>query len=192
MALFSKGSAAKYFLPIATSVLFIVLIGIAIFNAMFTSKEYVADLIAGDVKRLSKIFSCIDRECKILSLEYQKNPINFLNVKEFSGSEIGPMNLAHPEKWEGPYLEDNPTMQEKEYLIVRTKKGYFITPGEGVILPNGKQVGTDIILDENADIAAMAKDPDLLLFKGKSLAAPLSIGTSVSEREAIFSLEPLI
>jgi hypothetical protein len=85
------------------------------------------------------------------------------------------MNVAHPEKWEGPYLQDNPTMLGQEYQIVRTLKGHFITPGEGVRLPNGKVIGKDIILDEDADIASMMLDVNSLRFKDKPLAAPLNI-----------------
>jgi hypothetical protein len=100
-----------------------------------------------------------------------------LNVKEFSGAEVGPMNLAYPERWEGPYLEDNPTMQEKEYLIVRTKRGYFITPGEGVILPNGKDVGKDkIVLNEDTNIRILMTDSQALMFKDRVFAAPVMIG----------------
>lgn len=172
-----RGGMMRSLVMIATIGLFIILVGISIFNAMFSSKDYVADLIVRDVNKLATIFEHIDKHCKILSFEYQKNPINFLNVKEFSGSEVGPMNLAHPERWEGPYLEDNPTMQEKEYLIVRTKKGYFITPGEGVILPNGKEIGKDnLVLNEDTNIRMLMTDPQALMFKDRVFAAPVMIG----------------
>ncbi len=85
------------------------------------------------------------------------------------------MNLIHPNKWEGPYLEDNPTMQAIEYQIVRTKKGYFITPGDNVRLPNGKIVGKDIKLDEDADITVMMSDENMLMFKRESLAVSLTL-----------------
>lgn len=172
----SKGLIHGYVVPLLTVIFFIVLIGIAVVNIPYTTKQYVGNLIADDIATLQDIFQHIDAQCTIIDFEYQKNPINFLNVKTFVGSEVGPMNLTHPERWEGPYLDDNPTMQEKEYQIVRTKKGYFITPGDGVILPNGKRIGVDIILDENADIEMMMHDPTMLMFEGKALAAPLSIG----------------
>ncbi|MCK5632726.1 hypothetical protein KAH94_03190, partial [bacterium] len=108
-----------------------------------------------------------------------KNPINFLNIEKFVGSEVGSMNLAYPKQWEGPYLNDNPTIQEKEYMVVRTKKGYFITPGQGVRLGNGKVIGKDIIIDENSEIFSMMQDETTLQFEGKSLAAPLYVGATV-------------
>jgi hypothetical protein len=112
----------------------------------------------------------------IIDFDNQKNSINFLNVAKFTGSEVGPMNLAHPEKWEGPYLQDNPTMQHIAYQVVSTKKGYFITPGEGVKLPNNKIVGKDIVLDKKANIEAMMIDADALMYKDRSLAAALELG----------------
>lgn len=117
----------------------------------------------------------IHETCRILSFDSQKNPVNFLNIKTFAGSEVGSMNLAYPGKWEGPYLPDNPTMHAREYLVVRTRKGHFITPGVGVGLPNGKIIGQDILLDEDADIADLASDPDGLMYGDKALAIELKI-----------------
>ena len=64
-------------------------------------------------------------------------------VKSFEGSEVGSLNLAYPKKWQGPYLGDNPTFQGKAYQIIRTKNGYFVTPGDGIMLPNGLVIGRD-------------------------------------------------
>ena len=58
------------------------------------------------------------------------------------------------------------------------QNGYFITPGDGVRLPNGKVVGKDIVLDKKADIAAMARDEQALMFQGKPLAHKLDIKAS--------------
>ena len=85
------------------------------------------------------------------------------------------MNLAYPEKWHGPYLERNPSVQGIEYQVVYTRKGYFITPGQGVKLPNGKIIGKDIILDENADIELMMHDDQALSYRGQPLAAQITI-----------------
>ena len=161
-----------------TILLFIVLTGMYVFSIKYRSRDHTIGLIANDVKRLTIIFKRIDDQCRILSFDFQKNPINFLNVKTFEGSEVGPMNLAYPDKWEGPYLDNNPTMQSKEYQIVRTKQGHFITPGDGVRLPNGKVVGTDIVLDEDADILHMMHDKNALRVRGVALAAPLPLGNT--------------
>lgn len=167
----------KYLIPIGTSLLLASLFVIALVNVFFRSKQLTGTLIADDVAKLAYIFKRIDQTCSIIDFDYQKNNINFLNVGSFTGSEVGPMNLTYPEKWEGPYLDDNPTMQDKEYQVVYTKKGYFVVPGDGVKLPNGNVVGVDIILDEDADIATLMRDKNGLTFQGKALAAPLgSVG----------------
>jgi hypothetical protein len=125
-------------------------------------------IIADDVAHLAEILNTIHRECTIIDFEHQKNHIDFLNVISFEGSEVGPMNLAHPERWRGAYLKDNPTIQEKYYQVVRTKKGYFVVPGEGVQLSNGLIIGKDILFDEEADIQVMTED--ILQFKKRPLA----------------------
>jgi hypothetical protein len=155
--------------------LFCIFIIIAIYNTFVSTKSYEGEIMQRDVAHLVDVLAQIEKDCKIISLESQKNSINFLNVKSFVGSQVGPINLKHPDRWKGPYLEVNPSIQSIEYLLVRTKKGYFVTPGEGVKLPNGKIVGTDIKLDENADIEAMMKDEKQLGYKGKALAAPLVV-----------------
>lgn len=172
-------------IPTLTIVLFVVLVGIALFRLFYQVRTISDEMISREVVQLVDIFKRIDKKCRIISFDYQKNHINFLNVKSFVGSEVGPMNLVYPENWEGPYLEDNPIIQGKEYQIVNTKKGYFITPGDGVVLNNRKVVGKDIILDENADIPAMMLDENALNFKGKALAAPLPVGVSAIGKVAL-------
>ena len=171
----------KAIFPVLTIMLFVVLVGVALFRMFHQIRVGSDQIIVQEVQQLVDIFKQIDKKCKIIDFDYQKNLINFLNVEKFVGSEVGSMNLAYPDQWEGPYLNDNPTIQEKEYLIVRTKKGYFITPGEGVRLANGKTVGRHIILDENSDIPALMADPEGMQFEGESMAAPLPIGMSSAQ-----------
>lgn len=139
---------------------------------LYYNPDYVSDLIVADIAQLVATFKKIDADCSILSFDAQKNPINFLNVISFAGSEVGPMNLVHPDAWKGPYMQNNPTLQSIEYMVVQTDKGNFITPGMGVRLPNGKVVGSDIQLDQDADIPAMVQNG--LLSHGNSIfAAPI-------------------
>ncbi len=168
----------RYAIPLSVVIIGCIFAVITVFNFRYRAQETAGLMMADDIQRLVGIFQQIDRECGIIDFDYQKNRINFLNVKSFVGSEVGPMNLKHPEKWRGPYLMDNPTMQEKEYLIVRTHEGYFVTPGEGVRVPSGKVIGKDIMLSENTDIGAMMLDPKTLNYDGKALAAELLLGGS--------------
>lgn len=167
-------------LPIIVALTLIAFIGITFFDTLYRAKEDVGMMIAQEVVQLRDIFHRIHKTCTIIDFDEQKNSINFLNVEKFTGSEVGPMNLVHPEKWEGPYLKDNPTMQKIAYQVVSTKKGYYITPGDGVKLPNKKIVGKDIILDQKADIDAMMTNAEELMYKDRSLAARLELGAPMN------------
>jgi len=148
-------------LPIAIAIIFV----FSYKEGMYDMQQESGLFIAADIAELRSVFKRIHKTCKILSFDYQKNPINFLNVRTFAGSEVGSINLVYPKKWEGPYLQDNPTMQGKEYMVVHTNDGYFITPGEGVRLPSGKIIGKDVLLGEDADIPAMMGDKDIFLYE---------------------------
>ncbi len=89
---------------------------------------------------------------------------------------------SDPEKWEGPYLNRNLVFEGKEYQVVRTNKGYFITPGEGVTLPNGTTIGKDIVLNETSDIAAMSQDKQPLNYNHQALAVPIQVGAQSNEQ----------
>ncbi|MGB8367070.1 MAG: hypothetical protein WCD44_01815, partial [Candidatus Babeliales bacterium] len=93
----------RYIIPISISLLLITFVVISIVNLFYRAKVTTGEMIAAEVVQLHDIFQRIHQTCQIISFDYQKNRINFLNVKSFTGSEVGPMNLVHPAKWEGPY-----------------------------------------------------------------------------------------
>ena len=162
---------------VGTSAIIIGLLIVSFINFFYRSDVVSGTIITQEVKRLSDVFKTIHEQCTILGFDSQQNIINFLNVTSFSGSEVGPMNLARPDKWQGPYMDENPTIQSKEFMVVKTHDGLFITPGNGVRLPNGKVIGKDVILSEDADIAALMKDSNALQFKGRALAQKLVLSS---------------
>ncbi len=166
---------AQAIISLAMGIIVCGLLTVSLVNFYYRAEMITGSVIADDVKKLALILQKINKECGIIGFALQQNPINFLNVISFTGSEVGSINLAHPEYWKGPYIEDNPEVQGIEYMIVSTKDGYFITPGNGVKLPNDKVIGTDIILDHNTNIGLMMYDKNLLYYNGKPLAAPLSL-----------------
>lgn len=166
-----------YFLPLIVGAGIVFFIGVTFIDTIYRAKDDAGMMMAREVLELRDIFHRIHKTCTIIDFDAQKNPINFLNVATFTGSEVGPMNLVHPDKWEGPYLKENPTMYHIAYQVVSTKKGYFVTPGDGVKLPNKKVIGRDIILDQKAKIDDMMLDPQMLMYKDKPLAARLELGT---------------
>ena len=170
-----SGVISGSLMPVLAVIVFCIFVIIAIFNTFMSTKNYEGELIERDAKMLADTFKTIEKDCKLLGFSNVKNIINFLNVKSFTGSAVGPMNLKHADRWKGPYLETNPSIQGQEYQIIRTHKGYFIVPGDGVKLPNDKIMGKDITFDENSDIGTMMTKDDQLRFKGKALAAPVDI-----------------
>lgn len=127
-------------------------------------------LIADHVALLAEKLDQINEDCTIINFEHQKNFIDFLNVISFEGSEVGPVNLAYPKKWKGPYLADNPTIQEIYYQVIKAKDGHFVAPGPGVRLSSGLIIGKDIILDEDANIPKLIVDGPLRSRRGRPLA----------------------
>lgn len=159
-----------YLLPVGSAILLALLVGIAVHRFRRDAKFIVNQTIADHVEQLASIFKKIDDSCKIINFDHEKNYIDFLNVKSFVGSEVGSMNLTHPTSWAGPYLNDNPTIQEKYYVVTITPRGWFIVPDDGVKLANGKVIGTDIVINKETNFDQLTKDPEALSFKGRPLA----------------------
>ena len=129
------------------------------------------EVIAGHIQKLQTIFKDINDCCKINAFRHEKDYIDFLNVGSFEGSVVGPMSLMEPKNWKGPYLKESLTIMGKEYQIVGTKRGYFIVPGDGVSLANGKVIGKTLVINSSSDIDSLMKDPKALLSGDKPLAA---------------------
>lgn len=160
----------KSYWPIFSSLILFTFFGFSFYKLFQQSRSIVDNVIAQDIKKLSRIFSDIEFNCNILSFKHEKNYIDFLNVTKFVGSEIGAMNLAKAQNWKGPYLKDNLSVQGYVYQIIKTKKGYYIVPGDGVKLSNKKIIGKDIILDQNSNIDELIAN-NILKIKDHVLAA---------------------
>ena len=137
------GGGFKRYFPVLSSLFFALIVVVFVFRVFYARPRIIASVIADDIKIISLALEKIDAKCNILNVEDDISDIDFLNIEKFSGSQVGPINLAYPKKWEGPYLRVNPTVQGKFYELVRAKDGLFIVPGNGVHLPNGFIVGKD-------------------------------------------------
>ena len=155
-----------------------VVIGLFVFVTFnYLSQARVANdgMIANQIKELQALFKKINDDCKIIGFRNKQDEIDFLTVGSFVGAEIGSMNLLEPDNWKGPYLNSNPTMQGKEYQIIKTSQGYFIVPGNGVSLSNGKVIGKTLIITPDSDIESMMRNKDELLSNGNVLAAHIEL-----------------
>ena len=154
------------------------------------SAHYIGNLIAQDLKRLRAIFDTIDQAAGIDDFAQQNNPINFLNIKQggFIGSNVGALYLKDPSKWQGPYLLENPSIKGIDYAVVRAAQGYYIMPGLGVTLPNGKVMGTDIVITQDTSVEPLLEDPAYFNYRGQRLAIALR-GPVAPEKEYILMPE---
>jgi hypothetical protein len=174
------------FKRIAVGFLLIGLFGVFLFEFGYTRRQRAAKKIVQDITELSALLHAIDTTCGIVKFASQKTQIDFLVAGKLVGSEISGMHLARPEKWQGPYLDANPTMQGIEYQIVHTKDGYFITPGDGVLMPNAKRVGIDVETNYSANIPLLSKINRGFGYDDMSFVSPLDINANTMNALAEF------
>ena len=168
-----RGHLFKRYFSVISTLIFGLFILIFFIRIIYSRPNLIASIIEDDVKIIMLAMKKIDSRCNILSIERDRNEVNFLNVKSFSGSEIGPLNLAYPKKWEGPYLRVNPTIQGRFYKIVKASDGWFVVPGEGVWLPNGKKMGKDVVISRKTKVSRLLEKDASLWFNKKKMAAKL-------------------
>lgn len=164
---------AKHF-SVFSSVLLVILLGLFLFKVVHYRSYYLSSVIEQDIVRIARILASVDKNCTILSINGEHTPVNFLNVKSFVGSNVGGLNLAYPQKWQGPYAEVSPTHQQRFYEIVRTREGLFVVPGQGVTLPTGLIVGRDILIDYETSVKKMLAKGGALNHNGSLLGKQLS------------------
>lgn len=160
-----------YRYPLLLGVIFTAFFAFVVVKFISQARKANDELIATQIQQLSGIFKKINESAKIIGFRHPKNYIDFLNVRSFQGSEVGPMSLLDPKKWQGPYLDENLSIEGHEYQIIVTKKGSYIVPGNGVKLANGVVVGKTLTIDPKSDIEALMRDPKALLSGDKPLAA---------------------
>lgn len=157
----------------------IVLVGIAslaLYQYFFEARRTAIIHVLNQIVEVSAILEKIDASCGITGFELDKNYLTFFNVKAFVGAAVGSMRLKHPEKWAGPYTEENPTIQDKYYYVLKTAKNeYYLIPGDGVVLSDGKILGKDIMIDPETDIQALLKKEPALWVKEQPLIVPIKL-----------------
>jgi hypothetical protein len=136
--------------------------------------QVTAQDITQDLQTLQVVFNKINSSCVITGFDNEKNQINFLTVAAFAGSQVGSMNVENPAGWQGPYMQENLTAQGKEYQIVHAKDGYFILPGDGVVLPTHKIMGQDVTVSGRVAVQPLLATE--FTYKGKPLAVQVTIG----------------
>lgn len=143
-----------------------------------SAQQWRAETALHDMEVLKDVFSRIHHDCVIVGFDQPKLTIDFLTVESFVGSQVGGMSVMYPKKWQGPYLQANPSIAGVEYCVVKANKGYYVVPGDGVMLPNGKKIGTDIVINPGSDVNALMNAQDGLRIG----EAPLAFRLPVAEK----------
>jgi len=163
----------RYFTVFSATLLSVLLL-IFIARIFYNRPYFIASVIKEDLVMIEQVLAKIDKDCNILSIRPDNAVVDFLTVEKFVGSTVGCLNLAYPERWKGPYLRRNPTIQSRPYEIVHTKEGLFIVPGRGTKLPNGFVVGKDFKIDYQSSIITMVKPSGPLNYEGEAFANRLN------------------
>lgn len=180
-----------------SAILFAALVALFIFQHWYYRTDFLASIIKNDLKTLHEALEKIDKECNILSLNNNAINLDFLTVEKFEGSVIAGLNLAYPKKWQGPYLHKDLTYQGIYYRLLKAKDGFYIVLSDGVVLPNGKEIGKDVIINPQVDVMPMLENGGALRFKEIELAIRVSfeIGdwdSAGQHKKAIQEIENLI
>jgi len=159
---------------IFSSTLLCVLLAMFLVKIWYQKGMVATSALRQDLLAIERILYKIDRDCNILSIRPTAAVIDFLTVKSFAGSMVGPLNLAYSAKWQGPYVERTPSFKGIAYEIVRAADGYFVVPGKGVKLPNGIVVGKDIVFDDKTVLKNELKSGGKLYYKNEAFGVLLN------------------
>jgi len=130
------------------------LLSFTLFRFYQSARAVSQKVIASNVEQIGQALENIDATCEIVAILRDRALIDFLQVQAFAGNQIGPLQLRRPDKWQGPYIDHNLLMQNIPYELVKTREGFYVVPGNGVRLDNGKVIGHDIVFDAETDIGA--------------------------------------
>jgi hypothetical protein len=161
----------KHFIIFSSTliVLFLLLL-MFLFKTYYNKPYFISNLIKNDLKIINTALKKIDKQCNIIGIKNDRVILDFFTVKKFVGSEIGGLNLAYPQEWLGPYLDNNPVLQQKFYEIVKVQDGFFIIPGSGIKLPNGVTIDKEFQITSATSIQPMLMPGGNFFFKGVLLA----------------------
>ena len=166
-------SVRRYIPHLAITVLTI-MVAVLVVRSLHNKPEFTAAMLSHDLRTIEMALHQIDASCDILSLDRDRIHVDFLTVASFHSSEVGGINLGRPENWEGPYVPDNPALQGKVYEVVTVDQGVFLTPGDGVELPNGLVMGRDVVITPETNISELLNEGGSLNYHGEQLATRLT------------------
>jgi len=170
-----KKYVLKYRATIIVGIVLFALLVFTMYQFYGGAKNAAERVMANDIDQVVKILEQIDATCEIVNIVRDDAAIDFLQVQAFAGSQIGALQLKYPEKWKGPYLQRNLMVQGIPYELIQTREGFYVIPGKGVRLSNGKIVGKDIIFTRETDVELYLNAIWGLEVDGEPLARKLNL-----------------
>ena len=135
-----------------------------------------------DLYRIAAALKQLDNDCSISDMRVGLHPIELLTHQNLPSEHIY-IDLKNSENWDGPYLSGSATIQGKPYQLLKTKRGLFVVPGDGVQLPLAFIIGQDITWHAESDIAALSAPGNVLFYK----SGPLTLEVVYGEKARIRS-----
>ena len=167
-----KKLMAKTFFPLMGVVVLGALLFFGIRGITQKNPDAMAAKLHNDLQQLAMLMQRIDKDCSIVEVDCESNNIDFLTLEKAEGSEVGALTLAYPEKYKGPYLKKDLMYQEVLYQIVHAHDGFFMVPGIGTRLPNGLEMGTDVVITQKTHMQELIQPGAALNYKGILFAIP--------------------
>jgi len=139
-------------------------------------------LVRRDMQRIVRALYQVDRYCHIETVTPGLHPLNFLTLPRPTERDFCGIELEFPKQWTGPYFSEVPVLDNTPYQLLKTEKGLFLVPGNGVRLPNGNVIGIDIVWHYTTEVAALAQQGGALWYDGIPLARHIPYGHYIKPR----------
>jgi hypothetical protein len=132
-------------------------------------------VVRSQVRLLGKALQKAHNDVRFMQILPGKHSLDFLVASRFECDSNAGIGVERKNAWKGPYLNRIPTIQGHPYVLLKTSKGLFVVPGDGVELPSGIVIGNGISWSDKMDIKALMSDGNMLTIGKYPLAAEVTL-----------------
>jgi len=164
--------ASRYLVSLVSIVLLIVCTA----HFVGQSSEWNAGTVRADLSHLEEALKNFDGDCGIQEVLSGGHSLLFLTQTARPTDAFAAFKLANENTWRGPYIHKVPVAQGYPYMLLKTNKGLFIVPGEGVRLPKGSILGKEFFLTAESNLKALSAAGGILSHNGEPLVREFICG----------------
>ena len=168
-------AALERMLQYSGSIILIALITLCTMHFVVRAPQWQVSVVQTDLHRIASALRALDTDCYITDMRVGLHPVSVLTRRSLADGPFY-IELKESKNWKGPYLKNSPTLQDKPYQLLKTNKSLFVVPGEGVELPSGLVVGTDIEWHADTDVTALTRSGGSLFYKSGPVALEVVYG----------------